>query len=153
MATPPGYELKPRQGESFEDVRLEVFGDPLKAAQGADLVTTDVWTSMGQESEAEWRRIAFAGYQVDERLMSLAAPDAAFMHCLPAHRGEEVTDAVLDGPRSIAIEQAENRLHLQKGLMARLLGRPAEEPYLLASRRRGTNPSRPNPGKATITVP
>ena len=95
--------------------------DPKEAVRGADVVYTDTWTSMGQEDETAWRRVAFAGYQVNEALMALAAPDAAFMHCLPAHRGEEVTDAVMDGPRSVVIAQAENRLHLQKALMAELV--------------------------------
>lgn len=94
--------------------------DPKEAVTGADVVYTDTWTSMGQEKEAGWRRVAFAGYQVNEELMSLARPDASFMHCLPAHRGEEVTDAVMDGPQSIVIEEAENRLHLQKALMVEL---------------------------------
>jgi ornithine carbamoyltransferase len=94
--------------------------DPAEAVRGADVVYTDTWTSMGQRGGADWRRVAFAGYQVNEALMAKAAPDAVFMHCLPAHRGEEVTDAVLDGSQSIAVEQAENRLHLQKGLMLRL---------------------------------
>ncbi len=97
------------------------FRDPAEAVRGADVIYADTWTSMGQEREAEWRRVVFAGYRVDETLMSLAAPDALFMHCLPAHRGEEVTDAVLDGPQSIVLEQAENRLHLQKALMERLV--------------------------------
>jgi ornithine carbamoyltransferase len=97
------------------------FRDPVEAVRGADVVYTDTWTSMGQEGESDWRRVVFAGYRVDETLMSLAAPDALFMHCLPAHRGEEVTDAVLDGPRSIVLEQAENRLHLQKALMESLV--------------------------------
>jgi ornithine carbamoyltransferase len=97
------------------------YRDPAEAVRGADVVYTDTWTSMGQESDAEWRRVVFAGYRVDEPLMSLAAPGAQFMHCLPAHRGEEVTDAVLDGPQSIVLEQAENRLHLQKALMESLV--------------------------------
>jgi len=97
------------------------FRDPAEAVLGADVVYTDTWTSMGQEKDADWRRVVFAGYQVDEALMRLASPEALFMHCLPAHRGEEVTDAVLDGPQSIVIEQAENRLHLQKALMTRLV--------------------------------
>jgi ornithine carbamoyltransferase len=84
------------------------------------MVYTDTWTSMGQEEEAEWRRIAFSGYTVDERMMANAHPDAVFMHCLPAHRGEEVTPEVIDGPQSAVVEQAENRLHLQKALMAAL---------------------------------
>jgi ornithine carbamoyltransferase len=85
------------------------------------VVYTDTWTSMGHEKDADWRRVAFAGYQVNEELMRLAHPEALFMHCLPAHRGEEVTDPVLDGPQSIVIEQAENRLHLQKALLAELV--------------------------------
>ena len=85
------------------------------------MVYTDTWTSMGQEADADWRRVVFAGYQVNQTLMSLAEPDALFMHCLPAHRGEEVTDQVIDGPHSIVVEQAENRLHLQKALMASLV--------------------------------
>jgi ornithine carbamoyltransferase len=100
--------------------------DPREAVRGADVVYTDTWTSMGQEKDAEWRRVVFAGYQVNQALMELAQPDAVFMHCLPAHRGEEVTDAVLDGPQSIAIEQAENRLHLQKALMVELVGAGAK---------------------------
>jgi ornithine carbamoyltransferase len=95
--------------------------DPKEAVRGADVVYTDTWTSMGQEDETAWRRVAFAGYQVNEALMALAAPGASFMHCLPAHRGEEVTDAVMDGPQSVVIAQAENRLHLQKALMAELV--------------------------------
>jgi ornithine carbamoyltransferase len=95
--------------------------DPKEAARGADVVYTDTWTSMGQEDEAAWRRTSFAGYQVNDALMALAAPDAVFMHCLPAHRGEEVTDEVMDGPRSLVVSQAENRLHLQKALLAELI--------------------------------
>jgi ornithine carbamoyltransferase len=95
-------------------------------------VYTDTWTSMGQENDADWRRVVFAGYQVNEALMALAKPDAVFMHCLPAHRGEEVTDAVIDGAQSLVVEQAENRLHLQKALMAALVSpmrteRPAKK--------------------------
>jgi ornithine carbamoyltransferase len=95
--------------------------DPREAVRGADVVYTDTWTSMGQEADADWRRVVFAGYQVNPSLMSLANGDAVFMHCLPAHRGEEVTDEVIDGPQSVVIEEAENRLHLQKALMARLV--------------------------------
>src|SRR5262249_36577764 len=90
-------------------------------AAGADVIYTDTWTSMGQETEAAWRRVAFAGYQVNASLMSVAKPDALFMHCLPAHRGEEVTAEVIDGPQSVVIEEAENRLHLQKAIMAELV--------------------------------
>ena len=123
IAVPDGFEpdgglfLEAERRAKGRVVRLS---DPADAVRGADVVYADTWTSMGREAEAEWRRVAFAGFQVNETLMSLAAPDAVFMHCLPAHRGEEVTDEVLDGPRSIVVEQAENRLHLQKGLMVRL---------------------------------
>ena len=126
IAVPDGFEpdgglyLEAERRARGRIVRLR---DPREAVRGADVVYTDTWTSMGREDETEWRRVAFAGYQVNESLMALAAPGAAFMHCLPAHRGEEVTDAVLDGPRSIVVEQAENRLHLQKGLMVKLLDR------------------------------
>jgi ornithine carbamoyltransferase len=95
--------------------------DPREAVAGADVIYTDTWTSMGQEQQAAWRRVAFAGYQVNEPLMAAARPDALFMHCLPAHRGEEVIDPVIDGPQSVVIPQAENRLHLQKALMVELV--------------------------------
>lgn len=125
MATPPGYRFSP------EYVRrlvlngmtggLQVTDDPAQAVRDATVVYTDVWTSMGQESEAERRRRDFAVYQVNEILMAQAAPNAVFMHCMPAHRGEEVTDGVIDGPQSIVLEQAANRLHLQKGILVWLL--------------------------------
>jgi ornithine carbamoyltransferase len=117
--------------------------DPHEAVRGADVVYTDTWTSMGQEADADWRRVVFAGYQVNEALMNLAKPDAVFMHCLPAHRGEEVTDAVIDGAQSVVVEEAENRLHLQKALMAalvpatraeRISRKPARETAELSSR-------------------
>jgi ornithine carbamoyltransferase len=95
--------------------------DPQEAVAGADVVYSDTWISMGQERDAEWRRVMFSGYQVNDELLSLAKDDAVFMHCLPAHRGEEVTDSVIDGAQSIVIEQAENRLHLQKALMLELV--------------------------------
>ena len=98
-----------------------VENDPAKAVRGADAVYTDVWASMGQESETESRREVFAPYRVDAPLMAQANPSAIFLHCLPAHRGEEVTDAVLDGPQSRVIPEAANRLHLQKALLAWLL--------------------------------
>ena len=124
IAVPDGFE--PDAGLYLEaEARarggVQRFREPSDAVRGADVVYTDTWTSMGQEGEAAWRRVAFAGYRVDETLMSLADPEALFMHCLPAHRGEEVTDSVLDGPQSIVIEQAENRLHLQKALMVSLV--------------------------------
>ena len=96
--------------------------DPHEAATGAQVVYTDVWASMGQEAEAEERKRKFAPYQVNEELMSLAAPDAIFLHCLPAHRGEEVTSGVIDGPQSRVLDQAENRLHAQKALLYLLVG-------------------------------
>ena len=125
IAVPDGFE--PDAGLYLEAERRSTGGvrrtrDPHEAARGADVVYTDTWTSMGQEHDADWRRVVFAGYKVDPALMALAKADALFMHCLPAHRGEEVTDEVLDGPQSIIVEQAENRLHLQKALMLSLLG-------------------------------
>ena len=122
IAVPDGFE--PDAGlflETERRGRVRRTRDPREAVRGADVVYTDTWTSMGQEADADWRRVVFAGYQVTETLMSLTAPDALFMHCLPAHRGEEVTDQVIDGPHSIVVEQAENRLHLQKALMASLV--------------------------------
>jgi len=119
VSTPPGYRLDPRLAPAGAHYR--VFDDPLQAARGVDLVTTDVWTSMGFESENEERRRAFAPWCVDERLMANAADDAVFMHCLPAHRGEEVTAQVIDGPQSLVWDEAENRLHAQKALMEFLL--------------------------------
>jgi ornithine carbamoyltransferase len=125
IAVPDGFE--PDAGLYLEAERRAIgavkrFRDPAEAVRGADVVYTDTWTSMGQEREAAWRRVVFAGYQVNDALMKLASEDALFMHCLPAHRGEEVTDEVMDGPQSIVIEQAENRLHLQKALMVSLVG-------------------------------
>jgi ornithine carbamoyltransferase len=121
VATPPGYELEPERGEDYESAHLQQFTDPHDAARGADLVTTDVWTSMGFEDEAEARKREFADYRVDIDMMKLAKPDALFMHCLPAHRGEEVEAAVIDGAQSVVWEEAENRLHTQKALMEYLL--------------------------------
>ncbi len=106
--------------------------DPKEAVKDADVVYTDTWTSMGQEEEAQWRRVAFAGFQVNDALMACAAKDALFMHCLPAHRGEEVTDEVIDGAQSIVVEQAENRLHLQKAILAKLFA--ANEEWRAAER-------------------
>jgi ornithine carbamoyltransferase len=119
VSTPPGYRLDPRMAPAGEHLR--VFDDPLEAARDADLVTTDVWTSMGYEAENEQRRQAFAPWSVDARLMRAARSDALFMHCLPAHRGEEVTAEVIDGPQSVVWDEAENRLHVQKALMEYLL--------------------------------
>jgi ornithine carbamoyltransferase len=100
-----------------------VFGtDPMELVRGASIVYTDAWTSMGQEAEAEARRDAFAGYVVDDALLDAAGPDVMAMHCLPAHRGQEITSAVMDGARSLIFEQSENRLHVQKALLVGLLG-------------------------------
>ncbi len=102
--------------------RLELTDDPRQAATGADVIYTDVWTSMGQEAERERRLEAFGRYQVNEKVVGFAKPTALIMHCLPAHRGEEITDGVLDGPQSIVLDQAENRLHAQKAVILSLLG-------------------------------
>ena len=122
IAVPDGFE--PDAGlylEAERRGRVRRFREPREAAAGADVVYSDTWTSMGQEAEAEWRRVAFAGYQVDEKLMTLTRPDALFMHCLPAHRGEEVSAEVIDGPQSVVWDEAENRLHVQKALMLELV--------------------------------
>jgi len=124
VSTPPGYGLDPQSAPAGD--HLAVFDSPLEAARGADLVTTDVWTSMGFEAENEQRRQAFAGWRVDDRVMAAAGDGALFMHCLPAHRGEEVTHEVIEGPQSVVWDEAENRLHAQKALMEYLLlGREA----------------------------
>jgi len=102
--------------------RLTFGHDPRDAVRGAAVVYTDAWTSMGQEVETEARRDAFAGFQVDDAILDAAGPDAVAMHCLPAHRGEEITSAVMDGPRSLVWDQSENRLHVQKGLLVEVLG-------------------------------
>jgi ornithine carbamoyltransferase len=121
VSGPAGYQLDPeRIGQPPAGV-LREFSDPMQACQGAHLVTTDVWTSMGYEAENEERRKAFADWCVDADMMAAADPDAIFMHCLPAHRGEEVTGEVIDGPQSVVWDEAENRLHVQKALMEFLL--------------------------------
>jgi ornithine carbamoyltransferase len=126
LAAPPGYEFptdfQARFAARFPSVSLVVEHDPQKAVKGADVVYTDVWASMGQEHEAESRRSIFAPYQVNHDLMAQAMTDAIFLHCLPAHRGEEVTSEVLDGPASQVIPQAANRLHFQMALLVWLLG-------------------------------
>ncbi len=121
VSTPPGYEVEPERAGLFGEDHYEEFADPMDAARNADLVTTDVWTSMGFERENDARRKAFADWIVDTEMMSVAKPDALFMHCLPAHRGEEVDAAVIDGPQSAVWDEAENRLHVQKALMEYLL--------------------------------
>jgi len=127
IATPPGYEPKP---EALEAARafaaetgatIEAFNDPMQAVAGAHAVYTDVWTSMGQEHAAHLRNQVFAPYRVTRELMAAADPGAFFMHCLPAHRGQEVTDEVIDSPQSVVYDQAENRLHAQKALMILLM--------------------------------
>lgn len=122
IATPPGYEPDADIVAAAGD-RIFLTHDPFEAVQGAELVATDVWASMGQEEEQEQRRRDFAGFQVNAELMAAAGPEALFTHCLPAHRGEEVTDEVLEGPRSIVWDAAENRLHSQKALLEYLLVR------------------------------
>ena len=121
VSTPPGYEVEPERAGIYDTSHYESFGDPLEAARDADLVTTDVWTSMGMEAEDAERKHDFEDWQVDADMMQLAHPDALFMHCLPAHRGEEVAAEVIDGPQSVVWDEAENRLHVQKALMEYLL--------------------------------
>jgi ornithine carbamoyltransferase len=121
VSTPPGYEVEPERAGLFGEDHYEEFADPMDAARNADLITTDVWTSMGFERENDARRKAFADWIVDTEMMSVAKPDALFMHCLPAHRGEEVDAAVIDGAQSVVWDEAENRLHVQKALMEYLL--------------------------------
>ncbi|MGM0564401.1 MAG: ornithine carbamoyltransferase [Pseudomonadota bacterium] len=120
IACPEGYEPRADILEAAGDC-ARIVRDPAEAARGAQLVTTDVWASMGQEEEQKQREAAFADYQVDERVMAAADKDALFMHCLPAHRGEEVSADVIDGPQSIVWDQAENRLHAQKALLEALM--------------------------------
>jgi ornithine carbamoyltransferase len=121
VSTPPGYEVEPERAGLYGTGHYEEFRDPMQAAKGAHLVTTDVWTSMGFESENEARKRDFEDWQVDAEMMKVARKDALFMHCLPAHRGEEVAAAVIDGPQSVVWEEAENRLHTQKALIEFLL--------------------------------
>jgi ornithine carbamoyltransferase len=123
-ATPAGYEPPAAQVERLRPRApggIELTRDPRVAVKGANVIYTDVWASMGQEAEAEKRKRDFGGFQVNEALVAAAAPDAVVMHCLPAHRGEEITEGVLEGPRSIVFPQAENRMHLQKALLVRLM--------------------------------
>jgi ornithine carbamoyltransferase len=128
IATPPAYAIDNETINLAQSTALgtgaKIFGtyDPRQAVTDADIVYTDVWTSMGQEAEAKARRKAFARYQVDDKLLSLASEDAIVMHPLPAHHGEEVAAGILDSPRSVVFDQAENRLHLQKALLVVMLG-------------------------------
>ena len=121
LSTPSGYEVDQSIAGIRSSDSYQVFKDPMQACAGADLVTTDVWTSMGFEAENEARKKAFADWCVDSDMMRAAKPDALFMHCLPAHRGEEVMADVIDGPQSVVWDEAENRMHAQKALMEYLL--------------------------------
>lgn len=127
IACPPGYEPPSSVVEiakadaAFSGSQLRIVRDPFEAARDADIVYTDVWASMGQELERVEREKNFAGYQVNKELMAVAKPNALVMHCLPAHRGQEITDDVIDGPNSIVFDEAENRLHVQKAIMALLM--------------------------------
>nr|WP_029525487.1 ornithine carbamoyltransferase [Polaromonas glacialis] len=121
LSTPGGYEVDQSIAGIRSTESYQVFKDPMQACLGADLVTTDVWTSMGYEAENEARKKAFADWCVDSEMMRVAKPDALFMHCLPAHRGEEVEAEVIDGPQSVVWDEAENRMHVQKALMEFLL--------------------------------
>jgi ornithine carbamoyltransferase len=126
ICSPSGYEpdiqtLKYARERAVS--KIEVVKDPKVAVKDADIVYTDVWASMGQEAEAEARKEAFKGYQINSELMNHAKPDARVMHCLPAHRGDEISDEVLDGSRSIVFDEAENRMHVQKAIIAYLLGK------------------------------
>jgi len=127
LATPPAYEPKSeivdiaKEDAKRINSKIEIIHDPKEAADGADVIYTDVWTSMGFEKESEIRKDVFKPYQINQNLVSKAKDDVMILHCLPAHRGEEITDEVIDGPHSVVIDQAENRLHAQKGILALLL--------------------------------
>jgi len=133
IACPTGYEPNPliyksavREAQKLGSPLPEVSSDLLEAVAEADAVYTDVWTSMGQEAESKERRGAFQGFQVTPEMMAAAGPPAVFMHCLPAHRGEEVAAEVIDGPQSVVFDEAENRLHVQKAILVTLMGEGAE---------------------------
>jgi ornithine carbamoyltransferase len=122
LACPEGYRPDPGMLERAQTrARILLTTDPAEAVAGAEVVNTDVWTSMGQEAEAQARQLAFAGYHVDDALLARASPNAIFLHCLPAHRGDEVADSVIEGAHSRVFDEAENRLHVQKAIMASLL--------------------------------
>ena len=125
LACPQGYQPNAKVLEwakSRATSRITLTDDPKEAVNGADVLNTDVWASMGQEAEQQKRLLAFAGYCLDDSLVGLAKPDCIVMHCLPAHRGEEISESVIEGPRSVVWDEAENRLHVQKAIMARLMG-------------------------------
>ena len=132
MAVPKGYEpkneiLRPgMENAKKEKVEMKLTCDPVEAVKNADVIYADVWTSMGQEAEKEKRLRDFSGFQINSELLSHASKDALVMHCLPAHRGEEITDEVIDGPHSIVFDEAENRLHVQKGILALHMGQKRE---------------------------
>ena len=121
VSTPPGYEVEPERAGLYGTDHYEEFEDPMNAAKGADLITTDVWTSMGDEAESAERKRDFEAWRVDQPMLRAAKKEALFMHCLPAHRGEEVAADVIDGPQSVVWDEAENRMHVQKALMEYLL--------------------------------
>jgi ornithine carbamoyltransferase len=128
VATPPGFEPIPQVVHRAEEIAaqtggaIELVHDPVEAATNADVLYTDVWASMGQEEEADERALVFPAYQLNQKLVDAAKDDVLVLHCLPAHRGQEITDEVIDGPRSVVWDQAENRLHTQKALLLRLFG-------------------------------
>jgi ornithine carbamoyltransferase len=130
LASPPGYEIKRevltngKRLAALSGSQIQLTNDPYEAVKNVDIIYTDVWVSMGQEAEAKKRRRAFSGYQVDNKLLSLAKRGVLFMHPLPAHHGEEISTGLLDDPRSVVFDQAENRLHLQKALLVKLLTNP-----------------------------
>ena len=150
LATPEGYDLNPEAaalGRQFAEASgstVRFVRDPHEAVAEADVIYTDTWTSMGQEAETEKRRQVFPPYQVNAALLAEAAPDAIVMHCLPAHRGEEITDEVMDGPQSVVFPQAENRLHAQKAILYHLLAAGGEMP-----RKPSRRPARKTPSKTT----
>jgi ornithine carbamoyltransferase len=127
VSTPPGFEPIPQVVQRAEEIAsrtrggVEIITDPKAAASGADVLYTDVWASMGQEAEADERSLVFPAYQLNQALVDAASDDVVVLHCLPAHRGQEITDEVIDGPRSAVWDQAENRLHSQKALLLWLL--------------------------------
>jgi ornithine carbamoyltransferase len=129
VCTPTGYEIDPQfiadMRREFPVLDLVLTNDPREAVRDAAAVYTDVWASMGQESEQAQRKKDFAAYQINAQMMAQAPPEAIFLHCLPAHRGEEVTDEVIDGPQSVVIDQAANRMHVQKGILVWLLAAQA----------------------------
>jgi ornithine carbamoyltransferase len=128
VATPPGFEPIPQIVHRAEEIAaetggaIEILHEPIEAAMGAEVLYTDVWASMGQETEADERALVFPAYQVNEKLVDAANDDVLVLHCLPAHRGQEITDQVIDGPHSAVWDQAENRMHTQKALLLRLFG-------------------------------